>query len=88
MSLRIALSVLALSAVPAFAFADPGASTAVNTAAPAVAPAAATEAPPAPAAEPEEKKICKRAGATGSRTDNNRKLCLTKKQWRALERGS
>ena len=88
MSLRIALSVLALSAVPAFAVADPAVSTTTTEAAAAVAanPQAAPAA--AQAAKPEEKKICKRAGATGSRTDNNKKICLTKKQWRDLERAS
>ena len=84
MSLRIALSVLALSAVPAIASADP---TATDASA-AVASTVAAKAAPSSEAKPEEKKICKRAGATGSRTDNNKKVCLTKAQWRALERAS
>ena len=91
MSLRLLLSVLALTAAPALAVAaDPTSSTPTQAPAAVAAPTpAADAAAPAQAdGKPEEKKICKRAGVTGSRTDNNKKICLTRQQWRDLERAS
>jgi hypothetical protein len=90
-SLRIALSVLVLSTVPAVAFADPLAASTPETATSATKVDPSAGAPGKAAAKPEEKKICKRMeGATGSRTSGggSEKVCLTKQQWRQLERAS
>ena len=85
MSLRIVLSVLALAAAPAALAAEPTTAKAAATETPAASNAAPASAV-ASADQSGEKKICKRAGSTGSRTDNNKKVCLTKKQWKDLEK--
>ena len=65
------------TAPTAVAIPSEGAGASLQPAAPAAAPVKA--------AKPAKKLICKREAGTGSRT-NAPKLCLTKEEWKAIDR--
>lgn len=92
--LRIALSAAALLCAPAAAAAAAMSPGAAAKPAPTAVPAdaagagASAEAPVAKAvktAKPAGKLVCRREQATGSRT-NAPRVCLTKEQWKAIDR--
>jgi hypothetical protein len=85
-SLLLAFAISAAAVSPALADQARTAKPEAAASAGGAATTASTTAGEAGSAAAQPRKICRREGATGSRTSGAR-ICMTKEQWREVDRG-